>query len=446
MSQVSLPGGQSWPIESTEPLKSTGRLRSACDSCHQAKIRCSGGDPCLTCLVSQTNCSYSPSNRLGRPKGSKNKRVAVKGNKNGRDESLEGQHANGAIDRRGSEPGLRREAQQERDPISVEFDVDHGLHGDITEGLLSHHFASFVDTIGGSHMHTSLEGYSNATLPRRSHIEDQSPFQDLHFRTPNSACDSEYTTATANSHGKDTELPSPIDGIFLDGKIENARESSSILAATSHCLCLQQQVQLVYQLGDLQCSNAGSPTIDSVLHGVQLAQVPWRTIMECERCQRKEDQKEGFLLFATSIRILLSLFQKLNSKSHRSDTLSGSAMEQAFPFALDVEVCVGSFKLMGGTKDEVIGTVVRRALQSVTTALLHLWERVDRPKLPSNAKQRGWGGTDAVRKSPTNTFTREETESQGPRTSDIPPSFGAQDIGALLDSLYDIMQAIRKDL
>lgn len=168
--------------------------------------------------------------------------------------------------------------------------------------------------------------------------------------------------------------------------------------------------------------------------------------MECERCQRKEDQKEGFLLFATSIRILLSLFQKLNSISHKRDDLSEIAVDPAFPFAFDVEVLVGSFKLVGGTKDEVIGIVIRRALQSVTTALLHLWERVDRPRISSVADQRGAGGTDAVRKSFTNTFTREETESQEPPTSHFPPSFGAQDIGALLSSLSHIMQAIQKDL
>ncbi|KAI0896170.1 hypothetical protein F4806DRAFT_466445 [Annulohypoxylon nitens] len=444
--QVSLPDRQSWPIESTEPLKSTGRLRSACDSCHQAKIRCSGGNPCLTCLVSQTNCSYSPSNRLGRPKGSKNKRVTVKGNKNRRDEASEDQHTNGTVDRRDLEPGSRREAQQQPDPMPVEFDVEHGFHAGITEDVINQNFASFIDTIGGSHAQTSLEGDSDATFPRRRHAEDQSPFQDLGFGTPNSACDSGYTTATANTHLEDTELHSPRSGISLDGKFSSSRRSSSILPTTPHCPCLQQLVQLVYQLGDLQCSSAGSPTIDSVLHGVQLAQIPWRTIMECERCQRKEDQKEGFLLFATSIRILLSLFQKLNSISHKRDDLSEIAVDLAFPFAFDVEVLVGNFKLAGGTKDEVIGIVIRRALQSVTTALLHLWERVDRPRLSSVADQRGAGGTDAVQKSFTNTFTREETESQEPPTSHFPPNFGAQDIGALLSSLSHIMQAIQKDL
>ncbi|XDG02499.1 hypothetical protein ABKA04_002114 [Annulohypoxylon sp. FPYF3050] len=124
------------------------------------------------------------------------------------------------------------------------------------------------------------------------------------------------------------------------------------------------------------------------------------------------------------------------TSSNASLPMSSTTVDQAFPFAFDVEVLVGNFKLVGGTKDEVIGIVIRRALQSVTTALLHLWERVDRPRLSSIADQRGAGGTDA----------REETQSQEPPTSNFSPSFGAQDIGALLSSLSDIMQAIQKDL
>lgn len=47
----------------------TRKLRSACDICHQAKTRCSGGEPCTACRDSGYDCVYSVSNRLGRPKG-----------------------------------------------------------------------------------------------------------------------------------------------------------------------------------------------------------------------------------------------------------------------------------------------------------------------------------------------------------------------------------------
>ena len=51
------------------------KLRTACDFCHRAKMKCSGGHPCDGCKDSGFGCSYSVSNRIGRPKGTKNKRT-----------------------------------------------------------------------------------------------------------------------------------------------------------------------------------------------------------------------------------------------------------------------------------------------------------------------------------------------------------------------------------
>jgi hypothetical protein len=47
------------------------KLRSACDKCHETKVRCSGDIPCQGCLTSRSLCFYSVSNPLGRPKGTK---------------------------------------------------------------------------------------------------------------------------------------------------------------------------------------------------------------------------------------------------------------------------------------------------------------------------------------------------------------------------------------
>lgn len=49
------------------------RFRSACDRCHDAKVRCSGDMPCHGCIASKNLCFYSVSNVLGRPRGTKNK-------------------------------------------------------------------------------------------------------------------------------------------------------------------------------------------------------------------------------------------------------------------------------------------------------------------------------------------------------------------------------------
>lgn len=43
------------------------KLRSSCDSCHLSKVKCSKSRPlCSRCLVCGTDCTYSPSARVGR--------------------------------------------------------------------------------------------------------------------------------------------------------------------------------------------------------------------------------------------------------------------------------------------------------------------------------------------------------------------------------------------
>jgi Fungal Zn(2)-Cys(6) binuclear cluster domain len=52
------------------------KLRMACNACHHAKSKCGGGNPCSGCIRAGHQCIYSQSNRVGRPKGTKNKRNA----------------------------------------------------------------------------------------------------------------------------------------------------------------------------------------------------------------------------------------------------------------------------------------------------------------------------------------------------------------------------------
>ena len=51
------------------------KMRTACDICHHSKVRCIGGNPCEGCQKSGAWCKYSQSNRVGRPKGVRNKRT-----------------------------------------------------------------------------------------------------------------------------------------------------------------------------------------------------------------------------------------------------------------------------------------------------------------------------------------------------------------------------------
>lgn len=59
--------------ETTPPPKV--RLRSACDQCHESKVKCSGGSPCVVCEKASTECKYSLAKSFGRPRGVKNKKT-----------------------------------------------------------------------------------------------------------------------------------------------------------------------------------------------------------------------------------------------------------------------------------------------------------------------------------------------------------------------------------
>ncbi|EOA91586.1 hypothetical protein ACJQWK_04200 [Exserohilum turcicum] len=62
----------------TSPYDEPVRLRNACDPCHQLKRKCSGEMPCENCTLSNSteSCLYRPVNRLGRPRGSRNRQKA----------------------------------------------------------------------------------------------------------------------------------------------------------------------------------------------------------------------------------------------------------------------------------------------------------------------------------------------------------------------------------
>ncbi|OTA52235.1 hypothetical protein K449DRAFT_403083 [Hypoxylon sp. EC38] len=267
-------------IAHPEPPKATDRFRSACNSCHRAKIKCSGVNPCLTYLpVSRDHCNYSPSSRLGRPKGSKNKRARIRENKNKCDKSLQ-----------------------------VEFAPKYGIDSNPPEDIIPHidpnplpfntNLIPFINPICTIRVDANLE-------PSLSALFSEPPYNELLSGTPESACDcGRYTTTTDWAQ---------IILDVLDYPIAHVSSSKSSY--------------LVYQLGE---SQIGIPYELSYpgyfLHGVQLAQGPWNYLMKCGRCQSRGNLKEIFLLFATSIRILLSSFEQLNASCPRVDKARHSSM------------------------------------------------------------------------------------------------------------------------
>lgn len=73
--EMASPTTKSRPVESQ--LRGIRKKRMACDVCHGSKVRCSGGTPCNTCSRLSTDCVYSFSSVLGRPKSRRTKKTGV---------------------------------------------------------------------------------------------------------------------------------------------------------------------------------------------------------------------------------------------------------------------------------------------------------------------------------------------------------------------------------
>lgn len=111
------------------------KLRSACDKCHEAKVRCSGGAPCQGCLISKSLCLYSFSNPLGRPKGAKKKRTRggpatnISNNNNWDGDDLSAEEAPTTTDGAHGDPGLRKRTRTRQDLNGHKEAYDDGNSG-----------------------------------------------------------------------------------------------------------------------------------------------------------------------------------------------------------------------------------------------------------------------------------------------------------------------------
>ncbi|KAL4813837.1 hypothetical protein BDW67DRAFT_187263 [Aspergillus spinulosporus] len=70
--QMESHGSTTLPASTTTEGK---RLRRACNACHRMKLRCSGTKPCARCQDTGNECVYAFVAKLGKPRGSRNKKT-----------------------------------------------------------------------------------------------------------------------------------------------------------------------------------------------------------------------------------------------------------------------------------------------------------------------------------------------------------------------------------
>ena len=72
ITQMESHGSTTLPASNTTEGK---RLRRACNGCHRMKLRCSGTKPCARCQDTGNDCAYAFVAKLGKPRGSRNKKT-----------------------------------------------------------------------------------------------------------------------------------------------------------------------------------------------------------------------------------------------------------------------------------------------------------------------------------------------------------------------------------
>ena len=142
------------------------KLRTACDICHQAKMKCSGGTPCNGCRDSGYECSYSVSNRIGRPKGTKNKRTLERMSRNQQEAERESKARNTPS----SDQGLGIQ------PGSVAFDNDMRMGSNVADSMP-------FDPVFSNHGSYSLPT-SNTFEPFSDNFNSWYDFGDMHGMPP----------------------------------------------------------------------------------------------------------------------------------------------------------------------------------------------------------------------------------------------------------------------
>ncbi|KAF7596506.1 hypothetical protein BBP40_001378 [Aspergillus hancockii] len=411
----------------------------------------------------------SPGNRLGRPKGSKNKRTLIQQylnlNKEQRSE-IQGS----SVDvmhwiESGQQPQEQGQQQQpELDLIEFEFDMDQAFDttmafgegdspiGDGSRDLMLDMGLGLVESLSADD-NSGLSHQACFAQASRVHVSGQLPVSESAlgqfntfpsggsadpngiFFSSNNPARSRYSRASSFSPASP---PSATSG--PPSKVQ------------SGCVCLQRLVRLLYHLEELRfppahgqghaprAHHSVGPSADSVLRGVQAAKTTWKCLMHCSVPDDDDNHREALLLFAMSIRILLLAVQRLNN------TISPHQIE----LSSDIAVSVGSFELMGEAKAEIIGVVVRRALWAITIALQHLWEHAGQPTTQTASEP---GRISPKISSPMdilNGSSAGEAPQTRPRAFSAPASttgFGAEDehIVSLLATLQCTMKVLEQE-
>lgn len=367
------------------------KLRTACDVCHQSKMKCSGGTPCGGCLSSGNNCLYSVSNRTGRPKGTKNKRTLER--MNGRNsDPIDSVTSHDTLTARS--PSLltpfsngKNASSSHAEPSSIDSVLSTSVDG-CHNGTFEP-FSAFTDELNPWYDPNDIAGASpfphqsspGATStddpPSLSRIYSQDSAIDI--RSGNIFQDDESIASAPSMHSANfNDMLSSIDGDpKLFGDLTTSTSSSS-LTSTSTCNCVQNNAELLCRLKELEQKHT-RPRLDVVLSGAQQALVPWKSVIECRVCQH-DDNQEVLVLSAMSIRSVLRSLHSL-CLEHYNDAVSNQAADSQKQTTASMpdgmHSVIGMYEITGEERMAVKDLLIWRTLDKVKYTLACFKQRLD---------------------------------------------------------------------
>ncbi|PYH44055.1 Zn(II)2Cys6 transcription factor domain-containing protein [Aspergillus saccharolyticus JOP 1030-1] len=292
-------------MEATSPR----RVRLACDSCHNMKMKCSGGQPCLTCTRYKHTCVYSAPHRIGRPRGSKNKAAPSPSTKD--ISSSAGLSGNGG----------KAEAwyyDQSHSPILGEENLAHALMPPVDEVIFRAPLANLPD----------YDAHCNAQVPSVPFSWAQSCLNDAVSNGSSAVSGlSEELYSLSSAHPPTSSHQ--LSQIAPDAPVSTL--NTSLLSQNCNCVGVQAEA-----LSSLRKKEADPYPIafPIVLDATQEIQARWEALLSCAICRMDSDHV-ALLLLAMSLRLVLrwlqlvihervSLSRELSVASHSRQPSRGS--------------------------------------------------------------------------------------------------------------------------
>ncbi|KAL8699514.1 MAG: hypothetical protein Q9201_005965 [Fulgogasparrea decipioides] len=377
------------------------KLRAACDRCHQAKTKCSGGEPCNSCSSSDEHCHYTAITRTGRPKGSKNKRTQAQMDDKQQAEGDCSQNRGSPIESQSGISRLQPPASRRITPLG-QLNLEQGLADfnnllfDAASGdeLGTTSYALTSDTFGdllGYATGQSLQGSMSVDPDSSSPFLPQFALNDTLGHGSSPSTGSNGAPSSSQSEPPATQSNDNFSGpqcaaTSLSSLPANRSGQLELGASGKTCSCLEQHTELLRNFKNL-ARGRSALCIDAVLNGVQQALVPWQNLIHCRICPH-EDDESVLLLSLMSVRTVLRYLQQICVQNPHS--WIGSPTEEHLPQACSI-FKPGNYRPTQSEQKHITDLLIVHALRKINSTVQSL-----KAKFARSADQRGGGNTNAL--------------------------------------------------